>query len=189
MLSPPVYVLALTGVGLRLRGQTLLDDVGFTLRYGERLIVLGASGAGKSLLLDAIAGNIPHTGTAVFSDAVSTGRRTFSYDSFATLGLLKVDEVLRFLEATYRAARNDRMVARLRLETILAKPVRVLSKGERKRLGVYCALFSDPTVAILDEPTDGMDPELRDAFWTLVKERRGATMLTTHLWEIGRAHV
>lgn len=183
MLALPEAVLELQDVGVRLHGNVLLDGVNLTLHRGEKLVVLGVSGAGKSLLLDVIAGNIFHTGTARFSPAVSKAQRTFSFDTFAALSLLKVGEVLRFLETAYRVEANVRLRNRFQLTELLAKPIRVLSKGERKRVGVYAALFSDPAVAVLDEPTDGMDPMMRDIFWQTVNERAGATLLTTHLWE------
>lgn len=188
MLATPNEILTVDGVGLRLRDHTLLDDVSFTLNQGEKLVILGVSGAGKSLLLDAIAGNILHTGTASFHPAVPKAQRTFSFDTFAALSLLKVREVLRFLGAAYRMPPNEQLAGRFKLAPLMDKPIRVLSKGERKRVGVYAALFTDPTVAILDEPTDGMDPMMRDAFWDVVSERSGATLLTTHLWDEATRH-
>ena len=75
------------------------------------------------------------------------------------------------------------MAEQLRLDEIAGRRFRALSAGERKRLALYAALFFDPLLAVLDEPTDGLDPMQRRAFWQLVEKRQGATVVVTHLWE------
>jgi ABC-2 type transport system ATP-binding protein len=182
MLQASSSLIEVNDLSVVFRGVPLLQNVNFTIRAGEVLVLLGVSGAGKSLLIDAIAGNIPHGGEVLFNSGLGRSDRTFSYDGFATLSLLHVDEVLKLVERIYGAPRNEAMIDRFKIGSLLKKPVRVLSKGERKRVGVYTALFSEPSLAVLDEPTDGMDPMLREAFWEVVRERTGATFLTTHMW-------
>jgi ABC-type multidrug transport system ATPase subunit len=188
MLASQSRLVSVENLGLRFKDAQLLSEITLTVELGERFLLLGVSGSGKSLLIDAIAGNIPHSGSVEYSEALPKNRRAYSYDVFAMLSLLKGREVLRLVEAMYGAPRNERMIERFRLGELLAKPIRVFSKGERKRLGVYVALFSNPLLAMLDEPTDGMDPMLRDAFWEVVEERQGATFMTTHLWDEAETH-
>lgn len=171
------------GVSLNVDNTFLLNDINFEIEDGERFILLGASGAGKSLLIDVLANNIPYSGSVIYRQSLPSESKTFSYDTFSALSLLKVNEVLNLIEQIYGCPRNRDLIERFRINEILDKQVRVLSKGERKRIGVYAALFSSPEFAVFDEPTDGMDPILRDAFWDVVGQRSGATFLTTHLWE------
>lgn len=180
-------LLEIENVVLKNNDSVLLDNINLTMG-NEKLLLLGVSGSGKSLLLDVIAGNLRHEGKVRFGLGLTKGERTFSYDIFAMLSLMKVEEVLNMWSAIYRKPRNAEMISQLRINEINTKQIRVLSKGERKRLSVYAALFSNPKLAILDEPTDGMDPILRDVFWDLVAQRRGGTLVTTHLWEEAAEH-
>lgn len=170
------------------RGQTLLADISFDIKPDEKLIILGVSGSGKSLLIDILGENVRYSGSVARSDKLSKGDVTISYDTFATFSLLKVREFLSFLSATYQRPMDEALVDALQVRELLEKQIRVLSKGERKRIGVVAALFPQPKLAILDEPTDGMDPILRARFWAVVKARSHAVMLTTHLWDEAQAH-
>jgi ABC-2 type transport system ATP-binding protein len=183
MSSSTASLVEVCDVSLNVENTFLLNNISFEIEDGERFILLGASGAGKSLLIDVLANNIPYSGSVKYRKSLRPESKTFSYDTFAALSLLKVDEVLNLIEQMYGCPRNRDLIERFRIDTILSKPIRVLSKGERKRIGVYAALFSSPEFAVFDEPTDGMDPILRDAFWDVVRQRRGATFLTTHIWE------
>lgn len=187
-LTDTTAILTIAGVSLRHGGKQLLDDISFDVRPHERLLLLGVSGAGKSLLIDAIAGNLKAEGQVTFAPTLTKRDRTFAYDTFATLGMLKGHEVLRLVESLYGHPRDPDLVGAFRLEELLDRPTRVYSKGERKRIGTYLALFTKPKLAVLDEPTDGMDPLLRDRFWQVVEALPGATLMTTHLWDEANAH-
>ncbi|WBQ13288.1 ABC transporter ATP-binding protein [Hyphomonadaceae bacterium BL14] len=182
--GPIVQVADLT---YTVRGQTLLHTIGFDIAEHEAFVLLGENGSGKTLLIEAMAGDIRHQGKVSWRADVPRGRRAIAYDGFATFSMLKVGEVLKLLSALYKHPVDQRLHEVMKLAELERKAFGVLSKGERKRVGVYAALFSAPAFAILDEPTDGMDPMMRSAFWRIIEQRSGAIMLTTHMWDEAEA--
>lgn len=169
------------------RGQTLLHAISLDIAECEAFVLLGENGSGKTLLIEAMAGDIRHQGKVTWRADVPRGRRTIAYDGFATFSMLKVGEILTLLSALYGRPADPHLHEVMKLGELVRKPFGVLSKGERKRVGVYAALFSAPAFAILDEPTDGMDPMMRAAFWRVIEQRQGAIMLTTHMWDEAEA--
>ncbi len=152
-------------------------------------MLLGESGSGKSTLIDVIAGNVEHSGVIEREAGLDKARVGVLYDPYAVFPELRVSDVMRLYGDVREAPVNELLVDRFRLDEMRNRRVRVLSSGERKRLGLYVALFAAPDLAILDEPTNGLDPMLRRGFWQTVVERTGATLLATHLWEEAlRAH-
>lgn len=180
-------LLEVQNISFNHRNKRLLENISFSIYDNEELLLLGVSGSGKSLLIEKLAGNLKTDGKLVRSPSLRKHDLTFSFDTFATFTLLKIGEVINLLSQIYKCAANASLIDQLRLNEIMDRKVQVLSKGERKRLGVYCALFSDPKLAVLDEPTDGMDPVLREAFWNIIKSRNGSALISTHQWEEAQA--
>jgi ABC-2 type transport system ATP-binding protein len=180
-------IVAVKDLTYAVRGQTLLQGISLDIAEREAFVLLGENGSGKTLLIEAMAGDIRHQGQVTWRADVPRGRRTIAYDGFATFSMLKVGEVLNLLSALYKHPLDRQLHEVMKLGDLERKPFGVLSKGERKRVGVYAALFSAPAFAILDEPTDGMDPMMRAAFWRVIEQRSGAIMLTTHMWDEAEA--
>ena len=150
---------------------------------GETLAILGESGSGKSTLVDVIADSVTFSGSVLRGDDWNSSSISISYDAFATFAELRTRDIVE-MYSQFRCAQPDHAMAQLlRLDEIEGRRFRALSAGERKRLALYVALFFDPLLAVLDEPTDGLDPMQRRAFWQLVDKRQGATVVVTHLWE------
>jgi len=168
-------------------GITLLDSINFEIMPQQIFVLLGENGSGKSLLIEALANDIHYKGEVEWRADITRERRTIAYDSFATLPGLKVREVLELLHAFYKRPADPSLYEVMKLRELEDKPAGILSKGERKRVGIYAALFSSPPLAILDEPTDGMDPMMRAAFWRVIENCSGAIMLTTHMWDEAEA--
>ena len=84
-----------------------------------------------------------------------------------------------------RRARLDYVIARLQLESVLHQTIETLSKGFRRRVGLAQAILHDPPVLILDEPTDGLDPNQKHEVRTLINEmaRNKITVISTHILE------
>ena len=187
--------------GLKKRYGRLLavDGIGFRAEPGEVLGILGPNGAGKSTTMKLIAGFLsPTEGSArvcghdVQAEPMAA-RRALGYlpegaPSYADMdprGLLRFIADLRGLRGEHRRQRLDFVISRLALEPVLAQPVETLSKGFRRRLGLALAIVHDPRALILDEPTDGLDPNQKHEVRGLITElsRERSLLLSTHILE------
>ena len=176
-----------------------VDGISFKAEPGEVLGFLGPNGAGKSTTMKLIAGFlVPSEGSArvcghdVQSDPMAARRALGylpegapSYGEMTPLSLLSFIADLRGLRGPHRRQRLDFVVTRLALESVLGQSVQTLSKGFRRRLGLAMAIVHDPAALILDEPTDGLDPnqkhEVRALIAELAKER--TLLVSTHILE------
>jgi ABC-type multidrug transport system ATPase subunit len=181
-------------------GRCVLDDVSFVIEPGELVAIAGGSGAGKTMLLEALAGSRPADSGSVLFDGVDVYERL---DVFRTvLGYVPQDDIIHLelpLKRTLLYAARLRLPsaasrrevdaaveeALLRLGLAEHAHVRVgaLSGGQRKRASIAVELLTHPHVFFLDEPTSGLDPatgvELLKALRELAHE--GSTVVfTTH---------
>jgi ABC-2 type transport system ATP-binding protein len=188
-----------TGLQKRYGRLTAVDGIGFRVEPGEVLGFLGPNGAGKSTTMRMIAGFlVPSAGTArvcghdVQSDALAA-RRALGYlpegaplyGEMTPRGLLAFIADVRAIPAGQRRQRRDFVIARLNLQSVLNQPIDTLSKGFRRRVGLAAAILHDPAALIMDEPTDGLDPnqkhEVRGLITELARER--TVLLSTHILE------
>jgi ABC-2 type transport system ATP-binding protein len=179
--------------------RVAVDGVGFSLDVGEIVGFLGPNGAGKTTTMRMLAGYLePDEGTAkVFNIDVARDRRRaqervgYLPEGAPLYGEMTPWTFLRFVaeargmahDAARHAVRRAAQDARLG-ETI-DQPIETLSKGYRRRVGLAAALLHDPLLLILDEPTDGLDPNQRHAVRNLIKrlgEERGI-IISTHMLE------
>ncbi len=180
-------------------GTTVVNDVTFTLKKGEVLGFLGPNGAGKSTTMRMLAGFLlPTSGTARIcgADVVEQPVEAKRNLGFLPEGAPCYPEmtVAGFLDFTarvrgYRAQEAEVRVAdamRLTdLEAVRSQPIEILSKGFKRRVGLAQALLHDPPALVLDEPTDGLDPnqkhEVRELIRRLAPEK--AIIISTHILE------
>src|ERR1700730_8461459 len=149
-----------------------VDDISFTVPRGEVLGFLGPTGAGKSTTMKMITGFLaPTSGTAVICGAeisqapIAAKRRVGylpegapAYPDMTPAGFLDFVAHIRGFAGTEAERRIDLAVERTQLDGVLDQPIETLSKGFRRRVGLAQALLHDPDVLVLDEPTDGLDP-------------------------------
>ncbi|HMT57033.1 MAG TPA: ABC transporter ATP-binding protein [Ottowia sp.] len=179
-----------------------LDDVGFDIEEGEFFGLLGPNGAGKTTLISILAGLARATsgrvlvhGHDVQTEFVAARRhlgivpQELVFDPFFT-----VREALRFQSGYFGLHRNDdwidELLAGLGLADKATANMRQLSGGMKRRVLVAQALVHKPPVIVLDEPTAGVDVELRQTLWQFVDglNRQGHTvLLTTHYLEEAEA--
>jgi ABC-2 type transport system ATP-binding protein len=178
---------------------TAVDDVSFEVHPGEVLGFLGPNGAGKTTTMRMLAGFIsPTSGTAsicghdVETDTLAAKRSIGYlpegaplYGEMTVQGFLEFIADLRALTGSTRANRLDYAIGRLQLATVLEQTIETLSKGFRRRVGLAQALLPDPPVLILDEPTDGLDPNQKHEVRALINEmsRGKIIIISTHLLE------
>jgi ABC-2 type transport system ATP-binding protein len=161
-----------------------VDNVSLRVPKGEIFGFLGPNGAGKSTTIRMLCGLLtPTTGSAQVNgfDVASQPeeiRRSIGYMSqkFSLYDDLTVEENINFFSGIYgvpRARRAERKDYVLRMANILDRRkalTRTLSGGWKQRLALGCAILHDPPVLFLDEPTSGVDPIARGAFWGLIHD-------------------
>ena len=175
---------------------TAVEDVSFTVARGEVLGFLGPNGAGKSTTMKIITGFLaPTSGSAVvcghdIGKAPIAAKRHIgylpegapAYPDMTPAGFLDFIAHIRGFAGKEAERRIDLAVERTELGGVLDQPIETLSKGFKRRVGLAQALLHDPDVLILDEPTDGLDPnqkhEVRRLIATMPEK---AIIISTHL--------
>ncbi|GBD41496.1 putative ABC transporter ATP-binding protein YbhF [bacterium HR39] len=176
-----------------------VDSVSFSVRRGEVVGFLGPNGAGKTTTMRMITGYLlPTSGTArvmgfdVVEAPLEVKRRLGYLPEGAPLyGDMTVEALLRFVAEVrgYSGAEKRRRVGeaaeKAQLLDVLRQPVDTLSKGYKRRVGLAQAILHDPPVLILDEPTDGLDPNQKYDVRRLVQEMapHKAIIVSTHILE------
>jgi ABC-2 type transport system ATP-binding protein len=177
-----------------------VDGVSFSVKRGEILGFLGPNGAGKSTTMKMITGFLrPDSGTAIV-DGIDVSKDPVSVKS--KLGYLPenapaypemtvaeflgfIAEVRGFREAPARKAQVERAITLTHLESVRSQTIETLSKGFKQRVGFAQALLHNPPVLILDEPTDGLDPNQKNEVRLIIKNMAAekAVILSTHILE------
>ncbi|MGO4701210.1 ATP-binding cassette domain-containing protein [Dyella sp. 2RAB6] len=178
---------------------TAVDALSFRAEPGQVLGLLGPNGAGKSTVMRMIAGFLrPSAGTArvcghdVRRESLKA-KRALGYlpEGAPSYGELTVREFLTFivrsrgLSADQGYRRFEEVVGQLQLEEVLDSCIETLSKGLRRRVGLAQAIVHNPPVLMLDEPTDGLDPNQKHAVRQLIDTmaRERTILISTHLLE------
>src|SRR5215469_11499292 len=176
-----------------------VDGVSFEVAKGEVLGFLGPNGAGKSTTMRMITGFIPPTsggvsvcGLDVQTNPIEVKRRIGylpeaapSYTDMSVMSFLRFAADMRGLAGEARRAAVRRVVELCHLENVLGQTIDTLSKGFRHRTCLAQALIHDPEVLILDEPTDGLDPNQKHEVRTLIRGmgESKAIVFSTHILE------
>ena len=177
-----------------------VDGVSFRVNRGDILGFLGPNGAGKSTTMRMIAGFLyPDEGTAtvggidVTVDPVAVKRQLgYMPENSPVYPEMTVEEDLGFIaevrgfcSAAARRAQVDLAISRTQLVTVRQQVIETLSKGYKQRVGLAQALLHDPPALVLDEPTDGLDPNQKNEVRSLIKSmaQDKAVILSTHILE------
>jgi ABC-2 type transport system ATP-binding protein len=188
-------VIEVTNLVKSYAGRPAVDDVSFAVEQGEIFAILGPNGAGKTTTVESISGlRTPDVGSI---SVLGLDPRRDRAELREVLGVqlqeselpakLKVREALDLFAAFYRTPADiDALLEGLGLVEKRDTQYRNLSGGQKQRLSVALALVGNPTVAILDELTTGLDPQARRDTWQLIEDvrNRGVTVvLVTHFME------
>ena len=176
-----------------------VNDLSFSVREGEVLGFLGPNGAGKSTTMKVITGFLaPSAGKVTIdghdiSSAALQAKRLIGYlpEGAPSYGDMTTLEFLRFIAQIrgFRGAeieqRVDHVINEVALESVRDQSIETLSKGFKRRVGLAQAIMHDPKVLILDEPTDGLDPNQKHHVRALIKSLATdkIVIVSTHILE------
>lgn len=192
-------LLEVEGLTKRFGALTAVDDIGFEVGRGEVVGFLGPNGAGKSTTMRMLTGYLPadagHARIAGIDVQAQPERARArlgylpegapAYGDMTPLGLLTFVAQVRGLGGHDRERRLREVREHLHLDRVWRRPIETLSKGFKRRVGLAQAILHDPDLLVLDEPTDGLDPnqkfEVRNLLKTIAPDK--AILISTHILE------
>ncbi len=176
-----------------------VDDISLNVNQGEVLGFLGPNGAGKSTTMKMItgflaptAGTIKVCGHDVAEDPIAAKtvigylpEGAPAYPDMKPLAFLNFIAEIRGFRGTDKQQRIDAAIDKTNLGSVIHKPIDTLSKGFKRRVGIAQAILHDPKVLVMDEPTDGLDPnqkhEVRELIRAMAQEK--SIIISTHILE------
>lgn len=179
--------------------HTVVNNLSFRCGAGEVLGFLGPNGAGKSTTMKMLAGFVtPDSGTAsicghdIQTDGIAARQKLGylpegapCYSEMTPASFFEFSADIRQLTPGIREQRVQDVVEKLHLEPVMEQPVDTLSKGFKRRVGLAQAILHDPDVLILDEPTDGLDPNQKHEVRNLIRSMSAdkLVVISTHILE------
>ncbi len=183
----------------RFAQHTAVDGLSFTVQQGEVLGFLGPNGAGKSTTMKMLTGFLtPTSGSAsILGHDIQRDRLKAQeligylpegapcYADMTVRGFLEFIAEVRGFRGAEKRERVRRAVAQVELDNVLEQSIDTLSKGFKRRVGLAQAILHDPKVLILDEPTDGLDPNQKHQVRQLIQNlaRDKIVIISTHILE------
>ncbi len=195
----PEPLIEIDGLTKRFGPMTAVAGIDLAVAKGEVLGFLGPNGAGKSTTMKMVTGYLAPTsgrvrvcGHDVETDPIAAQRcmgylpeGAPAYADMTPRQFLRFIAEVRGFSATAAKPKIDSVVASTELDAVLDQPIDTLSKGFKRRVGLAQAILHDPPVLIMDEPTDGLDPNQKHAVRTLLRAMapNKAIIISTHLLE------
>lgn len=192
-------MIAVDGLTKRFGTITAVDDISFSVKRGEVLGFLGPNGAGKSTTMKMITGFLaPSAGTArvcgfdIQDQPIEAKKKIGylpegapAYPDMTPAAFLDFIARVRGLDGDLRKRRIADAIEKTQLSDVLFQSIDTLSKGFKRRVGLAQALLHDPEVLVLDEPTDGLDPNQKHEVRSLIKAMSydKAIIISTHILE------
>lgn len=192
-------MLEIDGLVKRFDSIKAVDGVSFSVQKGEVLGFLGPNGAGKSTTMKMItgflrpdAGRVSVCGYDLAEDPMAAqGQVGYLPEGAPAYGDMTPAGFLEFIAEVRGFARKEaetaisQAVSRAQLQSVLKQPIETLSKGFKRRVGLAQAILHDPPVLIMDEPTDGLDPNQKFAVRRLISAmaKDKAIIISTHILE------
>ena len=178
---------------------TAVNNISFDVERGEVMGFLGPNGAGKSTTMKMIAGFLsPDQGSIYIKGTDSLKNPVAAKKSIGYLPegaplygdmtprlFLEFTGAIRGFKGAELHRRIEEVVAKVNLSTVFDQPIDTLSKGFKRRVGIAQAILHDPEILILDEPTDGLDPNQKHEVRHLIRDmaKQKAIILSTHILE------
>ena len=192
-------MLYVNGLRKSFGGLQVVDGVSFDLVKGQVLGFLGPNGAGKTTTMRMLTGFLtPDAGVIHICDTDAVKNPTLAqsyigylpegaplYGDMTALEYLNFMGEIRKMDKSVLRNALDYVICETMLDDILSRPLDTLSKGYKRRVGLAGALLCDPEVLILDEPTDGLDPNQKHHIRKLIRKlaQNKAIIISTHILE------
>ena len=181
------------------RDFTAVDQISFEVNRGEVLGFLGPNGAGKTTAMRIVAGYLPATAGRVLVNGLDVATHPLEvkrhlgylpegsplYEDMTPRELLGFVAEVRGFSGAQRNDAINRAAAWISIEDVMHQTIGTLSKGYKRRVGIAQAILHDPDLLILDEPTDGLDPNQKHEVRRLIREmaKEKVIVISTHLLE------
>lgn len=196
-MSPAENIISVENLTRKFGSFTAVNAISFQVRKGEIFGFLGANGAGKTTAMKILigisrptSGNATVAGYDIYKETEKI-KKSIGYMSqrFSLYNDLTIRENIEFFGGIYGLSRkaikskSEQLVEKLSLQDKFNRPVSELPLGWKQKVAFSIALFHDPKIVFLDEPTGGVDPVTRRVFWNMIYEaaHNGVTIfVTTH---------
>jgi ABC-2 type transport system ATP-binding protein len=192
-------MLQIEGLTKKFGAFTAVDNISFSVDRGEVLGFLGPNGAGKTTAMRMVTGFLPPTSGTVTVDGFDVSSQPIEvkrrigylpegaplYEDMTPLELLSYIADVRRISGQAKRDAIARAASRINIEPVMHQSIGTLSKGYKRRVGIAQAILHDPEILILDEPTDGLDPNQKHEVRALINEmaENKAIVISTHLLE------
>ena len=176
-----------------------VDNLSINVKRGEVLGFLGPNGAGKSTTMKMITGFIKPTEGTIKIKGMDVETKSIEckkligylpegsplYGDMTPINMLKFVAYIRGMDSQEFKTALDIVVIKTEITDVINQPIDTLSKGYKRRVGLAQALIHDPKILILDEPTDGLDPNQKHHIRNLINEmgKEKAIIISTHILE------
>jgi ABC-2 type transport system ATP-binding protein len=180
-------------------GSQAVNDLSFDIMPGDVVGFLGPNGAGKSTTMKMLTGFLLPTSGDIHINELSFKKSALeikkkigylpegapAYGDMTPLQFLNFIAQIRGYKGSEKVARIQKVIEQVELQQVLDKPIDNLSKGFKRRVGLAQALIHDPEILILDEPTDGLDPNQKHQVRQLIKNlsKDKIVIISTHILE------
>ncbi len=192
-------MLQIEGLTKRFGDLTAVDQISFEVGQGEVLGFLGPNGAGKTTAMRVVAGYFPATEGRVLVNGLDIAKHPLEvkrllgylpegaplYEDMTPRELLNFVAEVRGYSGARRNDAIDRAAEWISIGNVMHQTIGTLSKGYKRRVGIAQAILHDPDLLILDEPTDGLDPNQKHEVRRLIREmaKDKVIVISTHLLE------
>jgi len=176
-----------------------VDNISLSVEQGEVLGFLGPNGAGKSTSMKMITGYLKPTsgrvsiaGFDIFEKPIAAKQNIGylpegapAYGEMTTISYLNFIADIRNVPSKQKKMRVQEVIEKINLNSVAKRRIEELSKGYKRRVGLAQAILHDPNILIMDEPTDGLDPNQKHEIRNLIREMapRKAIIISTHILE------